>query len=102
MAVRGEDSPGAGSPLTQKSLRREDVALSDTAKKQETLLQEFSDVEIDDISKLIHESYNSKPDSRASALESGLEKGQDTGSNSSVIYKDEKVFDQPKRAVYGI
>ena len=22
--------------------------------------------------------------------------------NSSVIYKDEKVFDQPKKAVYGI
>lgn len=49
--------------------------MSDTAKKQETLLQEFSDVEIDEISKLIHESYHTKPDGRASATDNGLEKG---------------------------
>ena len=40
----------------------------------------------DDISRMINESYLEQNDTR----------------NLSVIYKDEKIYDQPKRAIYGI
>ena len=40
----------------------------------------------DDISRMINESYLEQNDTR----------------NLSVIYKDDKVYDQPKRALYGI
>lgn len=40
----------------------------------------------DDISRMINEQYSE----------------QSSSQNQSVIYKDDKVFDQPKRALYGI
>ena len=61
-------------------------------------------MEVDEISKLINESYQVQAPVGApheTSIDS-RDGSQKEGINCSVIYKDEKVFDYPKRAVYGI
>ncbi len=74
----------------------------------ENKFQFYDDLDQDEISKLINESYQiaqkessqlsrDKVNGKVNSMHLAVD-----ACNSSVIYKDEKVFDQPKKAVYGI
>ena len=80
--IENVDVVGAGQGLLREE---QQMTANDFEISNRSSVRGLTDPE-DDISRMINEQYSE----------------QSSSQNQSVIYKDDKVFDQPKRALYGI